>query len=66
MRFALHAAALGIRAAFVNQPVEVSALRPLFSRSPGIGNGRLDLVVRLGRGPQMPRSLRRSVQAVIV
>ena len=65
-RFALQAAALGIRTAMINQPVEVAALRPRFASHLGIGTGRTDLVVRFGRGPAMPRSLRRPVEAVLV
>jgi hypothetical protein len=65
-RFALQAAALGIRTAFLNQPVEVAALRPQFAKYLEIGDRRPDLVVRFGRGPTMPRSLRRPVEAVIV
>ncbi len=64
-RFALQAAALGIRNAFLNQPVEVGALRPQFASHLGLGPRRPDLVVRFGRGPEMPRSLRRPVQAVL-
>jgi hypothetical protein len=64
-RFALQAAALGIRNAFLNQPVEVAALRSRFANILGIGGHRPDLVVRFGRGPEMPRSLRRPVQAVL-
>ncbi len=64
-RFALQATALGIRNAMVNQPVEVSAVRPQFATSLGIDKGRPDLLVRFGRGPMMPRSLRRPVQAVL-
>jgi hypothetical protein len=65
-RFALQAAALGIRNAFLNQPVEVSALRPQFAAFLGIGERRPDLVVRFGRGPKMPQSLRRPLQTVLV
>ena len=66
-RFALQATALGIRNAFLNQPVEVGAIRPQFARWLGIGpNERPDLVVRFGRGPAMPPSMRRPVQAVLV
>ena len=65
-RFALQATALGIRTAHLNQPVEVAALRPQFSSFLGIGNHRPDLVVRFGHGPEMPRSLRRPVEAVLV
>ncbi len=64
-RFALLAASLGIRSAFVNQPVEVPPLRAQFARWLGIGGMRPDLVVRFGRGPLMPPSLRRPIDAVI-
>ena len=65
-RFALQSAALGIRTAFLNQPVEVPALRPQFAAFLGVGNRRPDLVLRFGRGPRLPPSLRRPVQAVLV
>ena len=66
-RFALQATALGIRNAFLNQPVEVGAIRPQFASWLGIGpQERPDLVVRFGRGPAMPLSMRRPVQAVLV
>ncbi len=65
-RFALQSAALGIRNAFLNQPVEVPALRQQFATFLGVGNRRPDLVVRFGRGPKLPPSLRRPVQAVLV
>ena len=65
-RFALQATALGIRNAMVNQPVEVSSVRPQFATSLGIDKGRPDLVVRFGRGPVMPKSLRRDLQSVLV
>lgn len=64
-RFALQSAALGIRNAMLNQPVEVSALRPQFATFLGIGGSRPDLVVRFGRGAKMPPSLRRPVGAVL-
>ncbi len=65
-RFALQATALGIRNAFVNQPVEEASLRPAFAKALGLGAGRPDLVVRFGRGEEMPSSLRRSLESVIV
>ena len=65
-RFALAATALGVRTAFVNQPVEVQAVRAQFAQWLGLGSRRPDLVVRFGRGPQLPYSLRRPVAAVIV
>ena len=49
-RFALQATALGIRNAFLNQPVEVAAVRPQFASWLGLRHGeRPDLVVRFGR-----------------
>jgi hypothetical protein len=65
-RFALKATALGVRTAFVNQPIEVPAVRSQFAEWLGIGSQRPDLVVRLGRGRLLPYSLRRPVAAVIV
>ncbi len=65
-RFALQSTALGIRNAMLNQPVEVSMLRPQFADFLGIGKRRPDLVVRFGRGPKLPSSLRRPIQAVLV
>jgi len=64
-RFALQATALGIRNAFLNQPVEEAALRPEFAQALGLTAERPDLVVRFGRGAKMPRSPRRPVEAVL-
>ncbi len=63
-RFALAATALGIRNAFVNQPVEVAALRPELEALVK-GAGHAQLVARFGYGPEMPRSLRRPVAVVM-
>jgi len=65
-RFALQATALGIRNAFLNQPVEVGSIRPQFASALNLGHWRPDLVVRFGRGPTMPLSMRRPVESVIV
>jgi hypothetical protein len=64
-RFALQAAALGIRTAHLNQPVEVSALRPAFANFLGLRGRRPDLVIRFGHGPALPPSMRRPVQSVL-
>lgn len=64
-RFALQATALNIRTAMLNQPVEVVSQRAAFAVSLGLGQCRPHLVVRFGRGPLMPRSLRRPVDAVL-
>ncbi len=63
-RFALLAASLGIRTAFLNQPVEVPAVRTQFAQWL-TGGARPNLVVRFGRGPLLPPSLRRPVDDVI-
>jgi nitroreductase len=65
-RLALQAAALGLRTAFINQPVEVSHLRPQFAQYLGIGNRRPDLVIRIGHAPSGPKSLRRPPTDVVV
>jgi hypothetical protein len=64
-RFALQATALGIRNAFLNQPVEVGSIRPQFAAMLGLGSERPDLVVRFGRGPALPLSMRRPVSSVL-
>jgi hypothetical protein len=65
-RFALQATAMGIRNAFLNQPVEVGAVRSQLAAWLGLASQqRPDLVLRFGRGPAMPWSMRRPVQAVL-
>ena len=63
-RFALQATALGIKCAFINQPVEVPSVREQFAKYLGIGERRADLVMRFGFGPDLPKSLRRPVAQV--
>lgn len=65
-RFALQATLLDIRHAHLNQPVEVASIRPAFAGFLGLTGGRPDLVVRFGRGPLMPRSLRRPIETVLL
>lgn len=65
-RFALQATTLGIRNAHINQPVEVPAVRTQFADWLGMSGRRPDLVVRFGRGPVLPMSLRRDPAQVIV
>jgi hypothetical protein len=65
-RFCLAATVLGLRTAWVNQPVEVPALRPVLASWLGLGGRRPDLVLRFGRGPSLPPSLRRPVEEVMV
>lgn len=66
-RFALQATALGIKNAFLNMPVEVTEIRSPFARAMGLsGDARPDLLVRFGRAPDVPHSLRRPLDDVIV
>jgi hypothetical protein len=65
-RFALQATALQLRHAFINQPVEVPAVREQFATYLGIGGRRADLVMRFGYGPELPKSLRRPAERVIL
>jgi hypothetical protein len=65
-RFALQATILGIRHAHVNMPIEVAELRPAFANWVGIPGRRPDLVIRFGKAPAMPMSMRRSMDSVLV
>ncbi len=65
-RFALQATAMGVRNAMLSQTVEVPALRQQLAAFLGLKSGRPDLVVRFGRGANMPQSLRRDMRTVLV
>ena len=65
-RFALRATALEIRAAFINQPLEVRELRPAFESWLGLEGEHALLMIRFGRGPTAPFSLRRPIDDVIL
>lgn len=65
-RFALTATAAGLKLAFLNQPVEDPATRRRMAAWLGEPAKRPDLVVRFGYGPELPRSLRRGPQAVLL
>lgn len=65
-RFALQATALGLKHAFINQPVEVAKLRPELASLVGMAGRRPDLVMRFGYGPTLPYSARRPVASTIM
>ncbi len=65
-RFALQATALGLKHAFINQPVEVPGLRPELAALVGMPGRRPDIVMRFGHGAALPYSARRPVDAVLV
>lgn len=60
-RFSLQATALGLRLAYINQAVEVAALRPDLASLIGTPGRRPDIVMRFGHGPALPFSARRPV-----
>jgi hypothetical protein len=64
-RFALQATALGLKVAFVNQPVEVARFRPELAALAGMPGRRADIVMRFGYGAALPYSARRPVEAVL-
>lgn len=64
-RFALQATALGMKVAFINQPVEVAELRPALASLIGMPGRRPDIVIRFGYGPELPMSPRRPVEAIL-
>ena len=64
-RFALQATALGLKHAFLNQPVEVASFRPALAALAGLPGRRPDLVMRFGYGATLPYSARRPVEAVL-
>lgn len=63
-RFALTATKLGLKHAFINQPVEVARLRPELASTIGEPGLRPDLVLRFGYGPTLPYAPRRPPAAV--
>ncbi len=65
LRFALQATAIGLKHAFLNQPVEVPELRNDLAALLGMPGRRPDLMMRFGRGPTMPFSARRPVEQVL-
>lgn len=64
-RFALAATSMGMKHAFLNQPVEVAGLRPELADLVGLPGRRPDIVMRFGYGPALPFSARRAVDAVL-
>jgi hypothetical protein len=64
-RFALQATALGLKHAFINQPVEVARFRPDLAALVGMPGRRPDLVMRFGYGTALPFSARKPVEAVL-
>ncbi|WP_339781968.1 Tat pathway signal protein [uncultured Thalassospira sp.] len=64
-RFALQATALGMKHAFINQPVEVARLKPELATLVNMPGRRPDIVMRFGYGAAFPFSARRAVDMVL-
>jgi hypothetical protein len=64
-RLALQTTALGVKSAFLNQPIEVASVRSQFQSVLGLANDLPQLLVRLGYAEALPRSLRRPVEQVL-
>ncbi|WP_225708660.1 Acg family FMN-binding oxidoreductase [Bradyrhizobium cenepequi] len=64
-RFGLQATALGLKYAFINQPVEVAEMRSQFASFLDLGGRRPDIIMRFGTGPNLPNSLRRAPEQVM-
>ena len=62
----LAATTLGLRHAYINQPIEVARLRPELATLVGAPGMRPDLMLRFGYGPLLPYSPRRPVASVLV
>ena len=65
-RLALTLTSLNIKSAFLNQPIEVAAVRGQFQSALGLGASLPQLLVRFGYAAAMTRSLRRPVEQVIM
>ena len=65
-RMALTLTALNIKSAFLNQPIEVAAVRGQFQSAMQLGAALPQLLLRFGYADAMPRSVRRPVEQVIV
>jgi hypothetical protein len=64
-RLALTLASRHLTSAFLNQPIEVAALRESLRSGLSLGSLHPQLLVRFGSAPSLPRSLRRPVADVI-
>ena len=65
-RLALTLTSLNIKSAFLNQPIEVAAVRGQFQSALGLGTALPQLLVRFGYAEAMTRSLRRPVEQVLM
>lgn len=65
-RLALQVTALGIKMAFVNQPLEVESFRPRLLSALDLNDRHPDILIRIGYAPAMPSSFRRPTDSVLI
>ena len=65
-RLALQMTTLNIKSALLNQPIEVEEIRSQFLNAVGLDHAKPQLLVRFGYAEALPRSLRRSVDQVLM
>ena len=65
-RLALELTALGLKSAFLNQPIEVAKVRGQFQSALNLKMGLPQLLVRYGFADPLPSSLRRPVQDLLL
>lgn len=65
-RLALEMTALGVKSAFLNQPIEVADLRGQFQSAMNLATNLPQLLMRYGYADPMPFSLRRPVQDLLI
>lgn len=65
-RLALQITALGMKMAFVNQPLEVASFTPRLLSALDLRGRHADVLIRYGYAPAMPSSFRRQLDAVVV
>lgn len=65
-RILLRACSRGLTSSFLNQPVEVEALRPKLANTTGRSGTHPQLVMRFGYGPEVRHSARENVENIIV
>ena len=65
-RILLRAGSHGLTSSFLNQPIEVDALRPRLADTIARSGTHPQLVMRFGYGPEVRRSTREKVQDVLV
>lgn len=65
-RVLLRASSHGLTSSFLNQPVEVEAIRPRLADAIGRSAAHPQLVMRFGYGPELPHSPREKLEDVLI